>query len=127
MKDIVFYDGACSLCSRVVRFILKHEKDDRLYFATLQGDFAHSFLPKKGLLQIDMKTFYLLRKNQVYHKSTAALKLISYLKWYFKIAMIFWLIPRLFRDMAYDFISKNRYRFFKDRCDIGSVDGRRLL
>ena len=30
-------------------------------------------------------------------------------------------------EQKYDFISKNRYRFFKDRCDIGSVDGRRLL
>ncbi|MEJ6686622.1 MAG: DCC1-like thiol-disulfide oxidoreductase family protein [Crocinitomicaceae bacterium] len=127
MKDIVFYDGACALCSRVVRFILKQEKEENLFFATLQGDFAQSFLPKKGLLEINMRTFYFVQNNQVFQKSSAALKLIPYLKWYFKIFLIFWIVPRFLRDSVYDFISKNRYRFFKDQCDIGVVDGGRLL
>ena len=127
MKDIVFYDGACALCSRVVRFIIKQEKEDHLFFATLQGGFAQSFLPKKGLLEINMRTFYLVQNNQVYQKSSAALRLIPYLKWYFKIFLIFWIVPRFLRDGIYDFVSKNRYRFFKEKCDIGTVDRERFL
>ena len=30
MKDIIFYDAACPLCSRVVRFILKQERNKNL-------------------------------------------------------------------------------------------------
>ena len=48
MTSIVFYDGACPLCSRVVRFLLRHEKNNSMKFAMLQGSFAKEFLFEKG-------------------------------------------------------------------------------
>ena len=127
MKDIIFYDAACPLCSRVVRFILKQERNKQLFFSALQGEHARSFLPKKGIYDVDMKTFYLFKKGTMYHRSSAALHLIPYLKWYFSVLMVFWLIPRTLRDLVYNIISKNRYRLFKDRCELGNVDAQRML
>ena len=66
MTSIVFYDGACPLCSRVVRFVLKHERDKTLKFAKLQGAFAKDFLTEKGINALDLSTFYtsqLLKKT----------------------------------------------------------------
>ena len=59
MNDIIFYDAACPLCSRVVRFILKQERDQQLFFSALQGEHARSFLPKKGIYDVDMKNYIL--------------------------------------------------------------------
>jgi len=127
MNDIIFYDAACPLCSRVVRFILKQERDQQLFFSALQGEHARSFLPKKGIYDVDMKTFYLLKKGTMYNRSSAALHLIPYLRWYFSVFMLFWVIPKGLRDLVYDVISKNRYRLFKDRCELGNIDDQRIL
>ena len=127
MKDIIFYDAACPLCSRVVRFILKYERNENILFSALQGEHARSFLPLEGIDHIDMKTFYLFKAGTIYERSTAALCLIPYLKWYFNIFLIFWIIPKALRDFVYILVSKYRYRLFKDRCDLGNVDSRRML
>lgn len=127
MKDIIFYDAACPLCSRVVRFILKHERNENILFSALQGEHARSFLPLEGINHIDMKTFYLFKAGTIYERSTAALCLIPYLKWYFNIFLVFWIIPKVLRDFVYTLVSKYRYRLFKDHCELGNVDSRRIL
>ena len=127
MKDIIFYDAACPLCSRVVRFILKNERNENLFFSALQGKHAMSFLPNEGILEIDMKTFYLFKAGRIYDRSTAALRLIPYLKWYFNVFLVFWIFPKVLRDFFYNVVSKYRYRLFKDRCELGKVDAVRML
>jgi predicted DCC family thiol-disulfide oxidoreductase YuxK len=125
--SIVFYDSACPLCSRVVRFILIHEKNDELRFSALQGKFAKSFLSNKGINEVDLSTFYLFKNEKLYQKSTAALRLLTYLKWYLLFLNIFGVLPRVIRDFFYMIISRNRYRIFKNRCDIGRLDPKRNL
>lgn len=125
--SIVFYDSSCPLCSRVVRFIIRHEKNDELRFSALQGEFAKSFLSSKGINEVDLSTFYLFKNEKLYQKSTAALRLLTYLKWYLLFLNIFWVLPRVIRDFFYMIISRNRYRIFKNRCDIGSLDPTRDL
>ena len=125
--SIVFYDSACPLCSRVVRFILRHEKNDELRFSALQGKFAKSFFASKGINELDLSTFYLFKNEKLYQKSTAALRLLTYLKWYLLFLNIFWVLPRVIRDFFYMIISRNRYRIFKNRCDIGRLDPKRNL
>lgn len=125
--SIVFYDSACPLCSRVVRFILRHEKNDELRFSALQGEFAKAFLSSKEINEVDLSTFYLFKNEKLYQKSTAALRLLTYLKWYLLFLNIFWVLPRVIRDFFYMIISRNRYRIFKNRCDIGRLDPKRNL
>lgn len=125
--SIVFYDSSCPLCSRVVRFIIRHEKNDELRFSALQGKFAKSFLSSKGINEVDLSTFYLFKNEKLYQKSTAALRLLTYLKWYLLFLNIFWMLPRMIRDFFYLIISRNRYRIFKNRCDIGRLDPKRNL
>ncbi len=63
----------------------------------------------------------------LYQKSTASLRLLTYLKWYLLFLNIFWVLPRVIRDFFYMIISRNRYRIFKNRCDIGRLDPKRNL
>jgi len=62
----------------------------------------------------------LIDDGKVYKKSTASLRVMNRLPWYWKEAQILRIIPRALRDAIYDFIAKNRYKWFgkKDQCII---------
>jgi predicted DCC family thiol-disulfide oxidoreductase YuxK len=45
-------------------------------------------------------------------KSTAALRIARGLRWPWPLLAVFWLVPRPLRDLVYDWIAKNRYRWF---------------
>jgi len=124
---IIFYDGACPLCSRVVRFILKHERNDEFMFSSLQSKYAKEFLCKKGVYEIDMSTFYFYNNDNLHSKSTAALRLLPYLKWYWSFLNVFWFIPRFIRDYFYRIIAKYRYKIFKEKCDFDFLSKKRNL
>ena len=126
-RTILFYDGECGVCNRTVRFILKNERSNNLYFSSLQGDFAILFLAKRGIESVSSNTLYLFENGKLYHKSRAAMKLIPYLKRSFGILKILSVFPRFFRDFVYDRIAANRKVFFKDVCELISFDKNRFL
>jgi predicted DCC family thiol-disulfide oxidoreductase YuxK len=106
-RVVLFFDGYCNLCNGAVRFVLNNEKVADLKFASLQGETAQEYLPSSLpdslVMWIDGK---------VYVKSSAALKLIPYLKWHFQFLRILWIFPGILRNAAYRFIAKNRIRWF---------------
>jgi predicted DCC family thiol-disulfide oxidoreductase YuxK len=114
-RIIVFYDGACGFCNRVVQFIFKYEKWNTIYFAPLNSDFAKEFL-SQNLKKIDPNTFYLYDGKSVFSKSTAALKLLAFLKWYWLFLRVFWIIPKFIRDWGYEQIAKRRHVLATQAC-----------
>lgn len=110
MEDIyLFYDGTCSFCDRWVRFVLKNEKNDKIRFSHLQSDFASRFLNQsKAKLPMDSVLFF--ETDELYQKSTAVLRILTFMKWPYKLFLVFWVVPRPIRDFVYDIVAKNRYR-----------------
>ena len=45
---LVLYDGACGLCHRTIRFLLRHDTAGRFRFAPLQGETAGRLLSGHG-------------------------------------------------------------------------------
>lgn len=108
---IIFFDGECALCTGVVQFILKRDNKKRFRFASLQGNVGRNlflFTPKIDsiVLKID---------EQHYIKSNAVLEICRLLGNGWHLLYMFRWIPRIFRDGIYDFIAKNRYRWFGKR------------
>ena len=60
MASVVFYDGVCGLCSRLVRFLLRRDRDGRLLFAPLQGGLARAVLGRHGYDPSDLDTVYVI-------------------------------------------------------------------
>ena len=118
-KPLVLFDGVCNLCNNSVSFILKHEKNSDLYFSSLQNFVQPELL--ENVKNVDSIIF--IEKDKVYTKSTAALKISKYLKGY-SWAGVFLIIPPAIRDLIYDIIAKNRYKWFgkKDQCMIPNPD-----
>jgi predicted DCC family thiol-disulfide oxidoreductase YuxK len=115
-SDIVFFDGVCNLCSSSVQFIIRHDKHSRFRFASLQSDFAASELKNAKLKYLD--SIVLKTHGKVYTRSTAVLRIASKLSFPVNLLVIFLVIPAFIRNLVYQFIARNRYRWFgkKDTC-----------
>jgi len=117
-NPIVLYDGVCGLCNRLVQFLLKHDKNDRLRFASLQSDFAARVLTRHGLDPKDLDTLHVIENyeradERVLDRSDAILRSGYELGGLWTIgAQLGKVVPRPLRDLFYRFVARNRYRVF---------------
>ena len=123
MKNlVVFYDGECGLCSRSVLFLLRNEKGDDLRFCALQSETAREFFQENNLEMKSLDTIVYWDGMRFSFKSTAVLRLISYLKPRYFWLKIAWIFPRFVRDFVYDIVANNRKKFFKNTCALPTVE-----
>jgi predicted DCC family thiol-disulfide oxidoreductase YuxK len=114
---IVFFDGVCNLCNNSVKFILKRDTNRKLLFSSIQGDYFREHFSRNAKIQgIDSIIFY--ENGQLWSKSDAALRICLYLRRCWPLLYLLKIIPVFFRDKIYDYIAKNRYRWFgkRDAC-----------
>lgn len=112
---VLLYDGVCGFCNGVVHFILRHEHRRTLRFAPLQGTFAAALrarYPEIG----DIDTVVWVEGDgptrQVHIRSSAALRVASYLGGLWRLFGVFRMVPRVVRDFGYDWFARRRYRWF---------------
>ena len=112
MKPLLLFDGYCLLCQASVHFILKYARDDSLQFAPLHAEISQKILSEHGLDSnyVDSLVFY--NGKDCLMKSDAALMAASYLKLPWSILKFLGVLPKFLRDPLYDWIAKNRYRWF---------------
>jgi predicted DCC family thiol-disulfide oxidoreductase YuxK len=115
---IILFDGVCNFCNSTVNFLIKQDKKNVLRFAALQSQTGEKLLAENNLSTEGFQSFILIQNDKIYLKSDAALKVLSYLPWYWKELQVLRIIPRFLRDAIYDFIARNRYKWFgkKERC-----------
>ena len=120
-KKIVLFDGVCNLCDGAVQFIIKHDKKDVFRFASLQSDTGRKLVADRGLDPDEIDSIMLIEPGVAYYrKSTAALEISRNLSGGYSLLKNFLGLPEGFRDLIYDLIAKNRYKWFgkKDECMI---------
>jgi predicted DCC family thiol-disulfide oxidoreductase YuxK len=118
-KKIILFDGVCNLCDRVVQYIVTHDKKDVFRFAALQSEIGIEIAQYIGISKdIDSIILYEPGKGY-YYKSEAALEVAKDLGWPVLSWMLKW-IPTFLRNPAYDYIAKNRYKWYgkKAQCMI---------
>ena len=124
-KQLILFDGICNLCNSSVQFVIKHDKKNHFLFAPLQGEIGKQIIKlyKIDTSTIDSIILYIPEKG-IFSKSTAALKISSKLSFPINLASIFLIIPVFIRNWVYDFIAKNRYKWFgkKESCMIPSTE-----
>jgi predicted DCC family thiol-disulfide oxidoreductase YuxK len=112
---IVFFDGICILCNRSVDFILKRDRKKRIKFASLQSGFANDFLHKHQYEMAGKDSIIFFENGKIYSKSSAVIKIAGYLGFPWFLARSLYVIPLRLRDTIYDYIARNRYRWFGRR------------
>jgi predicted DCC family thiol-disulfide oxidoreductase YuxK len=114
MAGIILFDGLCNLCSGSVQFILKRDPEGYFKYASLQGDMGSRFLKEYGIPD-NVDSIVLIEDDKFHVKSDAVLKICRNLKGGWRFFAVFQMLPRSLRDFLYDFMAKNRYRWFGKR------------
>jgi predicted DCC family thiol-disulfide oxidoreductase YuxK len=117
MDNIVLFDGLCNFCNSSVNFIIRNDTKKNFHFLSLQSKKAEILL-KKQHIDISFETIYLVQKENVFDKSTAALLITKKLDFPYNFLYAFIIVPKFIRDAVYLFVSRNRYRLMgkKDVC-----------
>ena len=123
MRHLVLYDGVCGLCSRLLQFLLHHDRRHVFSFASLQSPVGQSIVERSGGNPCDLTSFYVVADyrtaaSHVFTKSDAALFVAGALGWPWKALGLTRVVPQGIRDRLYDVVARSRYRVFGryDRC-----------
>ena len=121
---VILFDGVCNLCNGLVQLIIKHDQKAVFSFAALQSSFGQSVLLENNMPIKELDTLLLVEQGNIYTKSTAALKICRRLRGWWRMLYILVMIPRPVRDILYDVIARNRYKWFgqKDECMLPTPD-----
>jgi predicted DCC family thiol-disulfide oxidoreductase YuxK len=123
-KSIILFDGVCNLCNGAVTYVIKKERQDSFRFAALQEEPGKSLLTKYGIDPADTDSIVLIENDRAYVRSTAALRIARKLKGLYPLFYGFIVIPPFLRNWVYNWVAKNRYRWFgkRDSCMIPSPE-----
>jgi predicted DCC family thiol-disulfide oxidoreductase YuxK len=120
-KKIILFDGICNLCNDSVLKVIKYDKKDHFIFVALQSKSGQEII---NYLKIDVSkidSIILYEPGVAYDiKSTAALKIMKDFGGFWVLTQVFEILPTPIRDYFYDYIAKNRYKWFgkKESCMI---------
>lgn len=110
---IILFDGVCNLCNGAIKFIIDCDKKRQFRFASLQSDLGVQLLAERNIDPKKIDSIILIDPNVAYYfKSTAAIEIAKGLTGLYPLMSIFLVLPETLRDMVYDFIAKNRYKWF---------------
>ena len=124
-KKIILFDGVCNLCSSAVQFIIENDKKDIFRFVSLQSDLGQEITTYLGISSADLDSIILyLPGYAYYYKSQAVFEIAKELGGIYSISTIFSILPSSITDSVYDYIAKNRYKWYgkKEFCMIPTND-----
>jgi predicted DCC family thiol-disulfide oxidoreductase YuxK len=124
-KMIILFDGVCNFCDSTVQFIIKHDPKDVFRFAPIQSAIGEEIIRHLHVdtTKIDSILLYEPEKGHFY-KSEAAIRIARALGGIYSFVGIFSVLPRSLTDIVYDYIARNRYRWYgqKTECMIPTAE-----
>jgi predicted DCC family thiol-disulfide oxidoreductase YuxK len=120
MEKIIIFDGVCNFCNSSVNFIMRNDKHNLFRFTANQNEAGKAILAAQGVSITDIETVFLYDDGKLYKKSDAAVMIAKYLRFPWNMGYLGILLPRFIRDVMYDFVAKNRYKWFgkKESCRV---------
>ncbi len=118
-KKLILFDGVCNLCNHSVQYIIKHDKKNLFLFTALQSNVGKQVIEAYNIDTNKTDSILLYTpKKEIDYKSTAALKIVCYLGFPINVMAVFFIIPTSIRNWVYDYIAKNRYKWYgkKESC-----------
>ncbi len=116
--NLVLFDGVCNLCNASVNFVIDRDPNRVFTFASLQSEVGGVLLETQGVSGKELSSVMLWKGGVLHKKSKAALEIARKLSGLWPLLYVFIIVPRFLRDLVYDFIANNRYKWFgkTDQC-----------
>ena len=121
-NPVVLYDGDCGFCNRSVQFVLKNERGSSLHFVPIQSPEVSTYFEERNWTPPDLSTMFFVYGDTKWEKSTAGLKIASFLKFPASLLRIGWICPKFIRDVIYNSIAKRRKRIYKGFCALPDAE-----
>ena len=121
LKNTILFDSKCNLCSKTVKKVMKFDKNKSFTFISNNSEDGKNIISKNNLNSMTTETIVLfISEEKFLIKSDAAISIAIKLYPLFVIFNILFIIPKRIRDKVYDYIAKNRYKWFgeNESCDI---------
>jgi predicted DCC family thiol-disulfide oxidoreductase YuxK len=121
--SMVFYDGACGLCHRTVRFAIARDRDgSRFRFAALGGKAFRRLVPESAQAGLPDSIVVLTPDGRLLTRSAAVVHILERIGGPWRLpGGLLGLLPRGIRDLGYDGIARIRHRLFSrptDACPV---------
>jgi len=120
-KKIILFDGVCNLCNNAVSKVIEFDKKNTFVFAALQSKAGQTIIKQLKINTQKIDSIILYEPGVSYQiKSEAALEIMNDFGGIWKLTQIFTFFPTSFSNWVYDFIARNRYKWFgkKESCMI---------
>ena len=111
-QPIILFDGVCNFCNSTVNIVIRKDKKKLIKFSALQSNTGKELLLQYGLPVDKLNSFVFIENGKAYTKSTGALIVCKYLSGVWPLLYGFIIVPSFVRNVVYDFIAKNRYKWF---------------
>ncbi len=140
-NPVLLFDGPCNLCQGSVKFVLPRDRKGIIRYASLQSSAARELLRRSstnhgtgpgmgselgsetssGTEQsngsetssgTEQSSVILIDGKGIHRRSTAALRVLRHMGLPWSLLYAFIVVPAPLRDAVYDFIARNRYRWF---------------
>lgn len=118
---IVLYDGTCGLCDRMLRFATKRVRPGKVEFLTLQSEQGRQLQMRHGLDPQRLDSMILIENGRAFTRGDASLRLLKFLHQPWPILSLLLIVPRFLRNWVYDWIARNRIRWF-GTCELPSAE-----
>ena len=125
----VLFDGVCNFCNASIHFVIDRDRSGKFVFASIQSDKGQQLLKTyhKDYNRLDLRSVVLIKNGKVYEKSDAVLQIVRELDGGWPLLYVFTVVPRVIRDGVYNWIARNRYRWFgrQEACRLPTPELRR--
>lgn len=111
-RPVVVFDGVCVLCNGWVRFLLRHDRQQRYRFAAMQTESGRALLARHGLDPDDPASFLLVENGQAWKDTDAIVRVVASLGGLWRMVHALRVLPPPLRDRLYRVVARNRYRWF---------------
>ena len=125
-KQLILFDGVCNLCNTNVLRVIKNDYQNRFVFASLQSNLGSKIVKAANIdiKKVNSVLLYIPKQQKVLYKSKAVFTIAQQLKLPYQLLTIFKILPNFISDFVYDFVAKNRYRWYgkKNACMIPTLE-----
>ena len=124
MERVIFFDGVCEFCSFWVRFVIARDPKKRFRFTPLQSPLGLQVVRALGLPEEPPQSVILKEGGRYYLRSSATLRILRQLSGLWPLLYAFLVIPAPIRDVVYNLVARNRYRWFgkKEVCFVPTLE-----
>lgn len=108
-------DGYCNFCNGLSGLLRKLNTKNAIQISNIHSDESEKYLLQKFPEQSFSKvsnTLLVVDNGMIYTRFDAVLRIVRYLPGFWKMLLVFHLVPRSVMNGIYSIIANNRYRWF---------------